>query len=280
MKQTGLRILILASLLPALACSLTTPATPITGPTNTPTIVPSDTPTLVPDTATPPPSDTPTPPPLYQSVSLTSQHFEESGQSPNYTITSDTPVLTGVNDQRVDAFNATAGAIVEHDVNEFKASLKYQPTTPITSGSFIDVKYEVLSPPGDILSLKFNGMGYGDGAAHPYHYSQALNFDLEKGVEVQLFQLFQSDASYLQVIADYCKTELATRDIAFDAFQAGAEPTEENYRNWNITPDGLMITFDEYQVAAYAAGPQIVTIPYAALSSIINPDGPLAKIMH
>ena len=279
MNKTGLRILILAGLLPALACSLVTPVTPVPGPavTDTATVTATTIPT---DTPTPAPTDTPTPAPLSQSVTLTSVHFEESGQSPNYTITSETPALTGVDDQRVDAFNATAAAVVDHDVNEFKASLKYQPPTPITSGSFIDVKYEVLSPPGDILSIKFNAMGYGDGAAHPYHYSQTLTFDLERGLQIQLFQLFQSDASYLQVIADYCKAELSTRDIAFDAFITGADPTEENYRNWNLTADGLLITFDEYQVAAYAAGPQTVLIPYSQLSSILDPQGPAAKIMH
>jgi hypothetical protein len=51
----------------------------------------------------------------------------------------------------------------------------------------------------------------------------------------------------------------------------------ENYRNWNITPDGLMITFDEYQVAPYAAGPQTVTVPYSELRGLINPEGVLKQ---
>lgn len=281
MNKSVLRILVVLSLLPGLACSLITPATPTAGPA--PTDTPSATPLPPTDTpsATPaPPTETATPPPLSQIVTLTSEHFEESGQAPNYTITSETPKLTGSEDPRVQAFNSTAANMVQGDVNEFTASLKYQPTVPITSGSFIDVKYEVLSPPGNILSIRFNVVGYGDGAAHPYHYSQTLNWDLEQGIEIPLFKLFQPDASFLQTISDYCKAELAGRDISFEAFSTGAEPTNENYRNWNITPDGLMITFDEYQVAAYAAGPQIVVIPWAQLSSILDPQGPVAQIAH
>jgi hypothetical protein len=43
-----------------------------------------------------------------------------------------------------------------------------------------------------------------------------------------------------------------------------------------ITKKGLWITFDPYQVAAYAAGPQTVLVPYSALKDIIKPDGPVA----
>jgi hypothetical protein len=38
----------------------------------------------------------------------------------------------------------------------------------------------------------------------------------------------------------------------------------------------LQITFDAYQVAAYAAGPQEVVVSYSVLKPIIKPDGPLA----
>jgi len=243
---------------PTLTASLTATETP--APTETPTITPTETPV-----------------PLSQQVSLQSAHFEESGQSPNYTISADTPVLEGSNDPRVQTFNALAEEITQDAVNEFEASLKYAPATPITSGSSLDVKYELLSPPGDPYSLKFNMAGYFDGAAHPYHYSKTLNYELEAGEELRLADLFLPDSNPLQVIADYCKAELSTRDIAFDAFSTGADPTEENYRNWNITRDGLLITFDEYQVAPYAAGPQTVLIPYSQLSAIIKPDGPLAR---
>ncbi len=285
MNTKPLRVPLLLSLwlVTSLACSLTSPATSTPAPviTETPSLTafPTDTP-IPPPTETPPPPATDTPEPLSERVTLTSVHFEESGQAPNYTITSETPNLTGVDDPRVQAFNLTAEGIVKGAVNEFTASLKYQPAVPITSGSFIEVGYEVMARLGSLLSLRFNVMGYGDGAAHPYHYAQTLNWDLEKGVEIQLFQLFKPDASYLQVISDYCKAELSKRDIAFDAFQTGADPTKENYRNWNITPDGLVITFDEYQVAAYAAGAQTVVIPYSALSDILDPQGPLAQIVQ
>jgi hypothetical protein len=88
--------------------------------------------------------------------------------------------------------------------------------------------------------------------------------------------LFLPGTNYLQVLSDYCKTELEGRDIAFDASVTDADPLPDNYQSWNISADGLVITFDEYLVAAYAAGPQIVTIPYAELQAMIDPNGPLS----
>ena len=78
--------------------------------------------------------------------------------------------------------------------------------------------------------------------------------------------------------AAYCKEQLNLRDIAYS--EAGADPILENYRNWNITADGLLISFDPYQVAAYAAGPQTVLVPYGELQLVIDPHSPLAGFVE
>jgi len=57
----------------------------------------------------------------------------------------------------------------------------------------------------------------------------------------------------------------------------GAGPRADNYRAWNITRKGLWITFDPYQVAAYAGGPQHILVPYSILKDIIKPDGPIGN---
>jgi len=57
-----------------------------------------------------------------------------------------------------------------------------------------------------------------------------------------------------------------------DWIARGTAPVPENYENWVLTPDALVFTFEPYQVAAYAAGPQIVTIPLADLADILAPE--------
>jgi hypothetical protein len=155
------------------------------------------------------------------------------------------------------------------------------PSAPITSGSSFDVGYTLLYQRGDLWSFKLNFNGYADGAAHPYHYSLTVNYDLEQGRKLSLGDLFAEDSGYLKVISSYCIAELSKRDIGFfGGFERGAEPTSENYRNWNITNEGLLITFDEYQVAPYAAGAQTVVVPYNELRPLINSQGPLVMVLR
>jgi len=62
-------------------------------------------------------------------------------------------------------------------------------------------------------------------------------------------------------------------------WEEGALPAPENYQRWNITPDGLLISFDEYTVAPYAAVPQAVLVSYEVLKQLIDPGGLLAPFL-
>ena len=211
-------------------------------------------------------------------MALTPTELSENSETPLYAITGQIPTLTGSDDPRVLAFNTLADQLIQKTVDEFKANVASMPPSPMPGfGSSFDVRYTLVSPFGNILSLKFEAMVYMDGPVHPYRNNYTLTYDLEEGREIHLDQLFLPGSAYLQAIANFCTGELQTRDIGFEELSTqGAAPTPENYRKWNITPDGLLITFDEYQVGAYAAGPQTVIIPYAELAALIDPRGPLA----
>ena len=215
--------------------------------------------------------------PLSQQVSLTFISFREEGQLPRYTISAQTPVLAGSQDPRAQTFNEAVSDLIQHEIKYFRKNVLAQmPAQPVSSGSSFDVQFVVLFQGGGIWSLKFGFSGYADGAAYPYHYSLTYNYDLEQGKQISLAELFPTDSDYLSALSSYCIAELSKRDIGFyGGFQQGAEPTTDNYRNWNITANGLLVTFDEYQVAPYAAGPQTITVPYSKLSTLINPNGPL-----
>ncbi len=235
------------------------------------------TPTAAPTSTSAP---TATPVPLYQQVTLTSVPSEEDDQSSDYKITAQTPKLTGSDVPRVQAFNKEASDLVQSVIADYKKNLAQMPATPITASSTFDVQYKSLLPAGNIVSIKFDTEGYVAGMAHPFHMSYTLNYDLAKGKDIALSDLFLPGTDYLGALSKYCAAQLNMRDINFQDFSQGADPTPDNYKNWNITPDGLMITFDEYQVAAYVAGPQTVTVPYSELKSLIDPNGALGSFVE
>jgi hypothetical protein len=143
----------------------------------------------------------------------------------------------------------------------------------------LDESYTSISKIGDLWSFKFDFKFYSDGAAHPGLYSITLNYDLGQGRELALGDLFLPNSAYLEAIANYCVTELSKQPGFDEPWSDGAKPTPENYDNWNITPDGLLITFDMYQVAPGASGPIQVLVPYDQLQAVIDPQGPLAGIV-
>ena len=231
--------------------------------------VPSFTPipTLTPAVPTAPPAT----PILSQLLSMQSIPFSESGVAPVYTVTARIPNLQGSVDPRVANFNAYLDQIVHEEIGHFKTDvLASALNPPITGGSSFDLQFAVIGQRADIWSIKFDISYYSDGAAHPGHYSRTLNYDLQNGRELTLNELFIAGTNYLLVISDECRVQLAARDIAFEMSAAGADPLAENYQRWNLSNDGLIITFDEYQVAAYAAGPQIVTVPFSSLQTVLN----------
>ncbi len=221
-----------------------------------------------------------TPIPVFTVVNLVSIPTEESGKSPDYTIKAETPFFQGSEDMRVTNFNEEMAQLTQEEIARFRDNVTQVQPLSGASGSFYDQQYELLSPPGNLVSLKFQIMIYIQGAAHPGTHMRTVTYDLEAGADVKLAQLFLPDSDFLQRIANYSIAQLGTRDIGFEASSSGAQPLPENYGNWNITQDGLLITFDEYQVAAYAAGPQEVLVPYAELQAVIDPNGPLAGFLQ
>jgi hypothetical protein len=128
-----------------------------------------------------------------------------------------------------------------------------------------------------LVSIHFEFFTYTAGAAHPFSFSKTLAYNMNTRQVVGLEQLFTSGSDWLNAVSSYCINDLTAKGVY--EFPEGATPTPENYSRWSITPDGLVIYFDPYQVAAYAAGPQQVTIPYTALAEYIASPGLIAHFL-
>ena len=67
-------------------------------------------------------------------------------------------------------------------------------------------------------------------------------------------------------------------DPALLTTPAGVAPTAENFDAVWLTPEGIAVGFDEYQVAEAAAGSPAVVIPYAELAESLDLSGVLAAL--
>jgi hypothetical protein len=218
-------------------------------------------------------------------VELVSKQIKETNKKLMYEISAHYPQLNGGNNPNLEKFNQAARALVTKKVAGFKKDMTVEegeePPPEGSMGSDLVVSYTVVLAQDDLVSIKFDVGSYYQGAAHPNSYSDVINYDLKNGKQLKLGDLFKPGAKFLQAIATYCigdlKKQAKEKSLFDDQIEEGAKPSAENYQSWTITRKGLGITFDAYQVGAYAAGPQFVMVPYTSLKDLINPDGPIAQ---
>jgi uncharacterized protein len=141
--------------------------------------------------------------------------------------------------------------------------------------SSLDIDYDAPFSTDRYILIAFTGDDFRTGAAHGMPVIEPLIIDRRDGRQIQPNGLFRPGAPWMKRLAAMCRKNLARRDEVRsdpDGLRAGTEPKAENYRLLYPGPEGLTVTFPPYAVASYAAGPQDVLIPYAALSDILNPD--------
>jgi hypothetical protein len=220
-------------------------------------------------------------------VRVTPKVIKEANKAKLYTVDAEYPQIEG--DPRFDNFNREARSLVTKDVAAFKAGQTPEENNPgnvladEARESTLDIGYEIRCATDDLISVEFSEATYEGGAAHGNSAATVLNYDVRSGKKLALADLFTPKSNYLSVISTYCIKDLRDRakkdkDAMLDEemMKSGASPKSDNYRAVAITKKGLWVTFDPYQVAAYAAGPQYVLVPYSALKDIIKADGPVA----
>ncbi len=241
-----------------------------------PVVPPTETPVAVETPVAPPPTQAPTAA-VTQGLKLNPEVTTEESQADRFKLEVSVPRLEGAPEAITQGFNAAVEEFVTETLASFKTMARDSATNdliPPELVSYLIGGYQVEGVINGVLSVRFTTEQYAAGAAHPSHATYVLNYELATGKLLPLAALFRSDADYLKAISEYCVAELKQRDALL--FEDGAEPKTENYAIWNLQQNGLLITFDEYQVAPYAAGPQTVLVPYALLRDVLDPGGPLA----
>ncbi|HEY6045800.1 MAG TPA: DUF3298 domain-containing protein, partial [Pyrinomonadaceae bacterium] len=224
---------------------------------------------------------------LASSVRVVPKVIKEDNKKLHYSLDAEYPEIQG--DSRFDKFNQEARAMITKDVTAFKSSQTSDEGDDSgdlpaeTQDSTLDIGYQIHFATENLISVEFREGSYEGGAAHGNSATVVLNYDVKNGRKIALADLFNPKSNYLSVLSTYSRKELKdklTKDEMFDEdmVKSGTEPTADNYGAWTITRKGLYLTFDPYQVAAYAAGPQSVLVPYSALKDILKPDGPVGGL--
>lgn len=216
--------------------------------------------------------------------------INEENKKLRYTVGAYYPQLSGFG-EKTDVINKDIFSVVNGDIAEFRKSMQDIGGEAPIAGSDVsyslDISNNTMIATDDLVSFELTMYDY-SGGAHPNSYTKTLTYEVKSGKRLSLSDLFKPSSNYLKTISDYCisalKKQMRDTENGIEPdeqmIQEGASAKSENYETWNIAKKGLVITFDPYQVGPYAAGPQVVVVPYKILKEIIKEDGvlfPIAK---
>jgi hypothetical protein len=208
-----------------------------------------------------------------------------ASKKPKYEFSFDYPVIKDfkTNVTGMNMFNKHIKAIAQALNDTFTVWMADWDTTAINHemGSYYEVGDSVFYASNILISILFYENWYFSGAAHPNNSNFSVNYDLQNHRELRLSDLLQ--AGWESKISEICIRELdkikKERGIEpEDWFKDGAGPNAENFKVFNITKKGLLITFPTYQVGPYVEGPSEVYIPYDEIKSLIMPGSTLAFV--
>lgn len=125
----------------------------------------------------------------------------------------------------------------------------------------------------NILTFSISDFSYGFGAAHPNHFSVMYNIDLNTGKLIKLTNLFKNGTNkQLNKIAEH----LFIKENGFEDWDFEKGKFELN-SDFIIQKDGLLFTYDAYEIGPYAAGDPSVFIPYSKIKDLLQPNSILKE---
>jgi len=163
--------------------------------------------------------------------------------------------------------DATLLAYVKDALAQFKdAAVDRQVGENVYS---LETNFKIARNDGRMFAVVFNEYSY-TGGAHPNDNTVTFNFLLPDGAQLFLPEILDG-ARGIATVSRLATAQL-TRMLGNPPEPSGAGPLADNFKAFVWLPTKLHIYFPSYQVAAYAAGPQEVTIPLAQLKDDVRPD--------
>ena len=132
----------------------------------------------------------------------------------------------------------------------------------------------------ELISLLVTHGWYAGGIHSNIDYKSA-NFSITggKAVSLKLADLFLPQATYVDVLSDYCIEDLRKQEAGHVKRDDILRLNEDDLSVLSILPSGIKFSFQPYAVGPYSEGSYFVIVPYQALRKIIQPNGPLRRFL-
>ncbi|MEM8847720.1 MAG: DUF3298 and DUF4163 domain-containing protein [Bacteroidota bacterium] len=134
-----------------------------------------------------------------------------------------------------------------------------------------EINGDIVYEDADMLTLVVNAYIF-TGGAHGYSSTSFLNFDKIKGTELENWELFEDEEGF----AHFAESKFRIQEkipqdgnINSTGFMFDGD-VFHLAENMGYTPDGLQMVYNQYEVASYADGPIVLTIPYSEINKYLK----------
>ena len=180
------------------------------------------------------------------------------------------------------AINGAIQSVADKIYLNFAAELSemLNESTPMGSSHLVG-EGRIIFNNGYLLSVLFEGSTDWGGAASQQLWVDSIMIDRSNGQVLTSENLFQLEITtdWKEVLAEKSYDLLMERLGSEMVWDEGLLPTGENFNNILVTQPGLLIIFDQYQVAAGVAGTPTVIIPWVEIAAIINPQSRIGELV-
>jgi len=134
----------------------------------------------------------------------------------------------------------------------------------------LDLHYVVYYSNERLVSLRLTHSLMETGQMHPIAYYETINFDLKKGRPLRDKDVFKH--GYLKSFSTYSRKHLLDHYVIPNDYwlNGGTEPRVKNFTNWNIVPEGVLLSFEDYQVSSHSFGQPEFVVPFSAMNGTIQ----------
>lgn len=153
-----------------------------------------------------------------------------------------------------------------------KMSVTAEVTPEMNLDYSYDGDFDIAFYKKNLQEFELFSYNYPFGAAHGMPTQVFAHVDIKTGAFYELKDLFKKDSDYVKVLSDIVKKQIAEHGDEMGIFPdsyKGIAPDQPFY----VNATSLMLYFQPYEIAPYAAGFPTFTIPFKDIKSIIDTNG-------
>jgi len=122
----------------------------------------------------------------------------------------------------------------------------------------------------EVLTVKLESYLF-TGGAHGYSTTHFLNFDKQKGFALENDELFNNESAFLNYAENVFRRQeqIPLKDPINSTGFMFETDTYQLPENMGYTKDGFQLFYEQYEIASYADGPIVLTLPYTKVNAFL-----------